>query len=181
MLCAHARAYHTNAVLTRPCFVLKEYFTLNKLAYVYITLLSFYALAYVTEESVALFQAATDEHWGADCSIMMETVSVYEFERHFQVARITTFRTDGLLYAPFEVVVAEKTGNIQDCIEITQRPKVSSHGVVHAIELLLPLSRRLRIFSGRGALSSAWRRGGTSPAPAATKGHFAPLSICRNQ
>jgi hypothetical protein len=34
----------------------------------------------------------TDEHWGADCSRMMEVFSLYKFERHFQIARSTAFR-----------------------------------------------------------------------------------------
>jgi len=79
------------------------------------------AAAYVTEESVALFQAATDEHWGADCSKVMEAISVYDFDRHFQIARSTGFKIDFLLTMPTECFVAEKTGNVQHCIEINER------------------------------------------------------------
>jgi hypothetical protein len=43
----------------------------------------FTAVVYLTEESVVLFQAATDEHWGAGCSRIMGAFSLYEFERHF--------------------------------------------------------------------------------------------------
>jgi hypothetical protein len=77
--------------------------------------------AYVTEESVALFQSTTDEHWGADCSKLMEAVSVHAFDRHFQIARTTAFRIDALLVIAVEWFVAEKTGNIQHCIDINER------------------------------------------------------------
>jgi hypothetical protein len=76
---------------------------------------------HITEESVALFQAATDEHWGADCSRMMEAISFYEFDRHFQIARGTTYRTDMIMAGLTAWYVAEKTGNIQHCIEINDR------------------------------------------------------------
>jgi tetratricopeptide (TPR) repeat protein len=76
---------------------------------------------YVTEESAALFQSATDEHWGAGCSKLMEAVSVHAFDRHFQIARTTAFRGDMLLVASVEWFVAEKTGNVQHCIDINDR------------------------------------------------------------
>jgi hypothetical protein len=81
----------------------------------------FMASVFVTEESAALFQAATDEHWGADCSKLMKAVLVYNFDRHFQIARTTAFRIDLLLLLQHEWWSTEKTGNVQDCIEINDR------------------------------------------------------------
>jgi hypothetical protein len=78
----------------------------------------FSIISYVTEETVALFQVATDEQWGADCSKMMDAVSIHDFDRHFQIARSTAFRTDILVIFANEWHVAEKTGNIQHCIEV---------------------------------------------------------------
>jgi hypothetical protein len=72
---------------------------------------------HITEESVALFQAATDEHWGTDCSKIMEAISVYEFDRHFQIARTAGFRCDGILCCTYEWHITEKSGNVQHCIE----------------------------------------------------------------
>jgi hypothetical protein len=51
----------------------------------------------------------------------MEAVSVNAFDRHFQIARTTAFRTDMLLVLPVEWLVAEKTGNVQHCIDINDR------------------------------------------------------------
>jgi hypothetical protein len=79
------------------------------------------ATLHITEESVALFQAATDEHWGVDCSILMEAMSFYKFDRHFQIARTTGFRNDTFVSMRTEWFVAEKTGNIQHCIEINDQ------------------------------------------------------------
>jgi hypothetical protein len=76
---------------------------------------------FVTEESAALFQAATDEHWGADCSKLTNAVLVYNFDRHFQIARSTAFRMDAHLFLQTEWWSTEKTGNVQDCIEINDR------------------------------------------------------------
>jgi hypothetical protein len=64
-----------------------------------------------------LFQAATDEHWGADCSKLMKAVSIYDFDRHFQLARTVSLRYDTFLGADRNGWIAEKTGNIQCCIE----------------------------------------------------------------
>ena len=97
---------------------LKEYFTLTKLI---LPLGPYLSALYVTEESAALFQSATDEHWGAGCSKLMEAVSVYAFDRHFQIARTITFRNDTLFVVPVEWFVAEKTGNVQHCIDINDR------------------------------------------------------------
>jgi hypothetical protein len=77
--------------------------------------------AFITEESAALFQAATDEHWGADNSKLMKGISIHDFDRHFQIARTTAFRGDALLVASVEWWVAEKTGNVQDCIVVNDR------------------------------------------------------------
>jgi hypothetical protein len=102
------------------CFVLKEWFTLAKLLSMPACVFS--ALACVTEESVTLFQSATDDHWGADCSKMMEAVSVHDFDRHFLLARTTYVRADGLLCWPaVGVSVVEKTGNVQHCIDINNQ------------------------------------------------------------
>jgi hypothetical protein len=81
----------------------------------------FLSAAYVTEESAALFQSATDEHWGVDCSKLMKAVSVHAFDRHFQIARTTTFRNDALVSLSTEWFVAEKTGNVQHCIDMNDR------------------------------------------------------------
>jgi hypothetical protein len=78
----------------------------------------YYAAMHNTEESVALFQAATDEHWGVGCARIMEAISLYNFDRHFQIARATCFKMDMLIVSSIEWFVAEKTGNIQHCIEI---------------------------------------------------------------
>jgi hypothetical protein len=79
------------------------------------------AVTHVTEESTVYFQSATDEHWGADCSKMMEAILVHTFDRHFQIARTTAFRVDCTLVSSFEWFVAEKTGNIQHCIDSNDR------------------------------------------------------------
>jgi hypothetical protein len=97
---------------------LKEWFTLTKLI---LTLGNFISTAHVTEESAALFQSATDEPWGMDCSKLMEAVSVHAFDRHFQIARTTSFRADALLAHVVEWFVAEKMGNVQHCIDINDR------------------------------------------------------------
>ena len=97
---------------------LKEHFALTKLVCILGTCLS---IVHVTEESAALFQSATDEHWGAGCSKLMEAVSVHVFDRHFQIARTTTFRLDGTVTSSSEWFVAEKTGNVQHCIDNNDR------------------------------------------------------------
>jgi hypothetical protein len=51
----------------------------------------------------------------------MEAVSVHAFDRHFQIARTTAFRIDILLVLGVEWFVAEKTGNVQHCIDINDR------------------------------------------------------------
>jgi hypothetical protein len=97
----------------------KEWFTFAKLNTTPMGM--FFPTAYNTEESVALFQAATNQHWGVDCSRLMDAFSVYDFNRHFQIARTTGFRMNMIFNLTTEYFVAEKTGNIQDCIEITTR------------------------------------------------------------
>jgi hypothetical protein len=97
----------------------KEWFTLGKL--LFIPNACHLAAAHVTEESAALFQSATDEHWGVDGSKVIEAISVHAFDRHFQIARTTTSRMETLLIHMIEWCVAEKTGNIQHCIDINDR------------------------------------------------------------
>jgi hypothetical protein len=98
---------------------LKEWLTLAML--IFIPIGPFPAAAHVTEESTALFQSATDEHWGVDCSKLMEAISVHAFDRHFQVTRTTTFRNNCLITMAVGWFVAEKTGNVQHCIDINDR------------------------------------------------------------
>jgi hypothetical protein len=52
---------------------------------------------------------------------MMEAISFYEFNRHFQIARSTTFRNEVIMLIVLEWFVTEKTGNIQHCIEFNDR------------------------------------------------------------
>jgi hypothetical protein len=100
--------------------------------------------SFATEECSALFQTATDEHWGADCSKLMKVWSVYNFDRHFQIARTTTyFKYDVLLAFPNEWWVAEKTGNVQDCIEVNKRQIRAMESYIRAApppNLEVPLS-----------------------------------------
>jgi hypothetical protein len=98
---------------------LKEFFTIIKLQLSFAA--TYMSIVHITEESVALFQAATDEHWGTDCSRMMEAISFYKFNRHFQIARTTTFRFDSFIQLETECFCAEKTGNIHHCIEFNDR------------------------------------------------------------
>jgi hypothetical protein len=51
----------------------------------------------------------------------MEAVSVHAFDRHFQIARTVSFRLDTFLAVAVEWFVAEKTGNVQHCIDINDR------------------------------------------------------------
>jgi hypothetical protein len=91
------------------------------------------AVAHNTEESAALFQAATDEHWGADCSKLMEVISVYDFDRHFQIARSTGYMMDMLLaHACLEGLTVEKTGNAQHCIECNDRRYRAAESYIRA-------------------------------------------------
>jgi hypothetical protein len=96
----------------------KEWFTLYKLT---ATPTGFWGCLCVTEESSVLFQAATDTHWGADSSKLMKAVSIHNFDRHFQVVRNAAFKMDVFVAMFAGWWVAEKTGNIQDCIEIDDR------------------------------------------------------------
>jgi hypothetical protein len=48
----------------------------------------------------------------------MEVLSVYDFDRHFQIARATTFKLDWIVPGMFGWYVPEKSGNVQQCIEI---------------------------------------------------------------
>jgi hypothetical protein len=50
----------------------------------------------------------------------MTAVLVYDFDRHFQIARSTTFRGDMICSHMQGSALAENTGNIQQCIEINE-------------------------------------------------------------
>jgi hypothetical protein len=125
--CVCSKTRDTNMYVV--CFVLKEWFTITKLC---VTPTMFMAPIFVTEESAALFQAATDEHWGADCSKLMKGISVYNFDRHYQIARATAFTSDGFLCLPFDWWVAEKTGNVQNCIVINDRKNRAMESCIRA-------------------------------------------------
>jgi hypothetical protein len=79
------------------------------------------ACAFANEKCAALFQAATDEHWGADCLKLTNAISIHNFNRHFQIARSTAFKMHIILFQPMALLVVEKTGNVQDCIEINDQ------------------------------------------------------------
>jgi hypothetical protein len=114
--CAHLCRCETD---TPVLCLLKEWLMIIKLLCSFASMYT--SVVHITEESVALFQAATDEHWGVDCSKMMEATSFHKFDRHFQIARTTAFRFEFSICFPFEWHSIEKTGNIQDCIEINDR------------------------------------------------------------
>jgi hypothetical protein len=90
------------------------------------------ASCFASEESVALYQSATDEHWGADCSKLMKAISVYDFDRQFQIARSTAFKFDVFQGFQWGWWVAEKTGNIQHCIEINNRQNRAMESYIRA-------------------------------------------------
>jgi hypothetical protein len=52
---------------------------------------------------------------------MMEVISFYKFDRHFQIARTTAFKLDFSIGCAFVWHSTDKTGNIQHCIEINDR------------------------------------------------------------
>jgi hypothetical protein len=108
----------------------KEWFTLLKL--IFIPIGPYLAAAHVTEESTALFQSATDEHWGVNCSKVMEEISVHAFNRHFQITRTTAIKSDLLLCSAVEWFVAEKTGNAQHCIDINDRKYQTTESYMRA-------------------------------------------------
>jgi hypothetical protein len=108
----------------------KEWFTLRKLLYT--PGATFNAVLHNTEESVSLFQSATDNQWGSNCSSIMKAISMYKFTRHFQIARSTGARFDLFCGAAIAHEVAEKTGNIEDCIAITERQQHGTEAYVHA-------------------------------------------------
>jgi hypothetical protein len=111
---------------------LKEWYTLLKLI---CTPTSFLANSFAVEESVTLFQAATDEHWGVDSAKLIEAISIYEFDRHFYIARSTGFKYNGHFAVQPEWWVAEKTGNLQDCIEINNRKNRAIESYMRAAPL----------------------------------------------
>jgi hypothetical protein len=125
----------------------KEWFTLTKLLSS-IAAQFLYAL-HITEESVALFQATTDEQWGTDCSSMMEAISSYEFNRHFQIARITAFKADLLIGVMYEWCSTEKTGNVQHCIELNDRKYRAMESYMRAAPG--PAQEGFAFLGGRGA------------------------------
>jgi hypothetical protein len=118
-------------VLTLPCFGLKEWLTIVKLVCPCVAV--YPGVTHITEESGALFQTATDEHWGADCSKLMETISVYDFNRHFQIARTTGYRVDLFIgHALIEGLTVEKTGNIQHCLDYNDQRYRAAESYVRA-------------------------------------------------
>jgi hypothetical protein len=126
------------------CFVLKEWFMLLKLL---LTPTGFMANSFTVKESVALFQAATDEHWGTDCSKLMKGISIHDFDRHFQITRSTAFKYNIYLWLQCSWWVVEKTGNVQDCIEINDRKNRAMESYMRAapppnLEVPLSLSGR---------------------------------------
>jgi hypothetical protein len=92
-----------------------------KLLQILCTPTNFLTCAFANKKCAALFQAATDEHWGADCSKLTKAISIHNFNRHFQIARSTAFKMDIILFQPSAWLVVEKTGNVQDCIEINDQ------------------------------------------------------------
>jgi hypothetical protein len=108
---------------------------------------------FVTEESAALFQAATDEHWGADCSKLMNAILVYNFDRHSQIARSTAFRMDLFLLHQHEWWSTEKTGNVRTALRSTTE-KIEQ--LNRTCELLPPLALKFQVQSF--ATVSVWRR-----------------------
>jgi hypothetical protein len=94
---------------------LKEFFTFMR---VVATPFCWLGCGFVTEESVSLFQAGTDEQWGVDSSKLMKVMSIHNFDRHFQIARTTAYRVDQLFIGNYEWYAGEKTGNVQDSIDI---------------------------------------------------------------
>jgi hypothetical protein len=124
----------------------KEWFTLMKLL---CTPSNFVVHAFVTEESAALFQAATDKHWGADNSKLMKAVSIHNFDRHSQITRSTAFRFDVFIGFNSEWVVVEKTGNVRDCIEINDQKERYMESYIRAAPT--PNYEISLFLSGRGA------------------------------
>jgi hypothetical protein len=131
---------------TLHVFSVKEWLTLVKIL---ATPSAFMAISFAGEESAALFQAATDEHWGADCSKLMKGIWIHDFDRHFQITRGTAFRYNMYCAMQTEWWVVEKTGNVQDCIEINDRKNLTMESYMRAApppNLEVPLS-----LSGRSA------------------------------
>jgi hypothetical protein len=112
----------------------------------------FWGCLCVTEESAALFQAATDEHWGVDNSKLMQAVSIHNFDRHFQITRATAYFSTSFP----GWWVAEKTGNIQDCIEIEDRRGRIMESYMQAS--FSPFLEVSHFCSLHLVLSSVWRR-----------------------
>jgi hypothetical protein len=62
----------------------------------------------------------------------MEAISVYDFDRHFQIARSTAFKFDVFQAFQWGWWIAEKTGNIQHCIEINNRKNRAMESYIRA-------------------------------------------------
>jgi hypothetical protein len=62
----------------------------------------------------------------------MKAISVYNFVRHFQIARSSTNRTDRFLMNSIAYDVAEKTGSIKDCVAINERRYDVSEAYIRA-------------------------------------------------
>jgi hypothetical protein len=88
--------------------------------------------AFANEKCAALFQAATDEHWGTDCSKLTNAISIHNFDRHFQIARSNAFKMHVLFFFQIEIWAVEKTGNVQDCIEINDQKTRSMESYMRA-------------------------------------------------
>jgi hypothetical protein len=128
------------------CFGLKEWFTLLRLL---LTPTCFNSNSFTVEESVALYQAATDEHWGVDSSKLMKAISVYNFDRHFPIARSAAFTIDFFLCFQPASWITEKTGNTQHCIDCNDRQNRAMESYMRAAP---PAHFEIQLFiSGRGS------------------------------
>jgi hypothetical protein len=62
----------------------------------------------------------------------MKAVAIHDFDRHFQIARSTGLKLNSFVASCTGWWVAEKTGNIQDCIEINDRKDRSMESYMRA-------------------------------------------------
>jgi hypothetical protein len=113
----------------------------------------FHPIVHTTDQSVALFQTATNKHWGKDCAALMAAIAVYQFGRHFQIARTIGSRGDTVLHTPIEWHVAERTGNLQQCIEINERKYLAMGAYIQASPV--PGSDLSSFLASRGAFFGA--------------------------
>jgi hypothetical protein len=86
-----------------------------------------------------------------DCSRLIETISVYDFDRHFQIARSTTFGGDLFVSGIVQIGwhVAEKVGNVQHCIDINDRKYRAVESYMRAAPVAGPLAEVSWILAGR--------------------------------